>query len=95
MVLLYATTLAGQLPLTALSPAPRAPAILLLMEVCSPNIGPLQRRRRLQLGIIGAVAAIASGMVLTALHAPALLRSLVFIPLVLAASGFIQYREKT
>ena len=65
------------------------------MEVCSPNIGPLQRRRRLHLGIIGAVAAIASGILLTALDAPALLRSFVFIPLVLASSGFIQYREKT
>ena len=65
------------------------------MKVCGPNIGPVQRRRRLRLGIIGAVAAIASGFLLTALDAPALLRALVFVPLAAAASGFIQYREKT
>ena len=95
MVLLNATTIALLIATYhALACASRAcyPAA---MEVCSPNIGPVQRRRRLQLGIVGAVGAIASGFLLTALAAPALLRALIFLPLSIAASGFIQYREKT
>jgi hypothetical protein len=65
------------------------------MPATCPNIGPAQRRRRLRSGIAGAAAALALGFILAAASAPALLRALVFIPLALAAFGFLQYREKT
>jgi hypothetical protein len=55
----------------------------------------LQQRRRLRLGIMTAIAAVASGYVLAASDSPALVRALVFIPLALAASAFLQYRDKT
>ena len=60
-----------------------------------PNIGPLQRRRRLRMGIAGLAVAIALAVLLAAAQASAMLRALVFLPLLVAGSGFFQYREKT
>lgn len=65
------------------------------MHVCRPNIGPLQRRRRLRLGIAGFAAAVFAAIVLAAAAVPPLIRALVFVPLALGAYGFLQYRDKT
>ncbi|HUF50345.1 MAG TPA: hypothetical protein VMN60_05895 [Longimicrobiales bacterium] len=65
------------------------------MLACRPNIGPLQRRRRLRLGAAAAAAAVVLAAALAAAAAPALLRATVALPLTLAAYGFFQYREKT
>ena len=65
------------------------------MHVSCPNIGPAQRRRRLRLGVMGTAAAIVSGFILASAATPALVRALVFVPIAVAAYGFLQYRQKT
>lgn len=54
------------------------------------NIGPAERARRRQSGIIGALVALALLAGLLIIHAPAPWRLLVFLPAAAAASGFLQ-----
>jgi hypothetical protein len=65
------------------------------MDACIPNIGRVQRRRRLILGIGALVVAAAVAAVLAAADAHLLIRALVALPLYGAALGFLQYREST
>jgi hypothetical protein len=63
-------------------------------EVC-PNIGPRQRRRRLYLGTAGSIAAVLWAIVLTDRNASLLLRTTVFLPLLVGAFGWFQYFSRT
>lgn len=64
-------------------------------EVCIPNIGPRQRRRRLAWGAVAAVGALALAAWLVLSGAPRPARFAVF-PLAFAgALGMLQHREST
>lgn len=64
-------------------------------EACIANIGPRQRRRRLVGGLVAlAIAAVLCAW-LVASDAPRWWRLLLVLPLFGAASGVLQYREKT
>jgi hypothetical protein len=65
------------------------------MDVCIPNIGAREQRRRLVGGRVGLAVAVAFGAALAAADAPLLLRALIAVPLYGAALGFLQHREKT
>jgi disulfide bond formation protein DsbB len=54
------------------------------------NIGPAEIKRRQQSGYIGLIIAIVLWVVLAALHGPAVIRLVVFLPAAMSASGFIQ-----
>ena len=56
------------------------------------NIGPAEIRRRRQIGYLGLFAAVALGLVLLAIHAPAWAWLAVAIPAAGSLSGFIQAR---
>jgi hypothetical protein len=71
---------------TTLAPADYQPG------VC--NIGPAEIARRRRAGHIGLVAALALFAVLVAIDAPNWTRLLIAIPVVMAASGYIQARLK-
>ena len=60
-----------------------------------PNIGTLQRRHRLILGLVAWAAAGAGLAALLVLDANRLWRLALFIPLWAGAIGFFQHREKT
>jgi hypothetical protein len=64
-------------------------------EVCIANIGPKQRRMRLNFGILGFAVSAMAAIVLIATGAPQWMRLLLFVPLMAGALGFWQYREKT
>jgi hypothetical protein len=63
--------------------------------VCIANIGPRERRRRLTFGIIGLAvsAAAAAGLVVGCVAVP--WRLALFLPLMVSALGFFQWREQT
>lgn len=63
------------------------------MQECVANIGPRERRRRLNHGLVWLAAAVALGIVLAG--SVLWLRALVFLPLLGAAIGIFQYLEKT
>lgn len=54
------------------------------------NIGPAEIRMRRMSGIVGLVATVAIFVIFYIVHIDALLRLFIFIPAVLAASGFLQ-----
>ena len=54
------------------------------------NIGPTEIRKRKQSGYIGLIVTVLLWAVLVALHAPAALRLILFLPATMSASGFIQ-----
>jgi hypothetical protein len=54
------------------------------------NIGPAERARRRQSGILGAAITLAILFTLVALHVPPVWRLLIFLPAAGAASGFLQ-----
>jgi hypothetical protein len=54
------------------------------------NIGPAEIKRRRQSGYIGLIVTIILWAVLAAIHSPAGVRLLVFFPVMMSASGFIQ-----
>lgn len=54
------------------------------------NIGPAERARRRQSGIVGTVATIVLLAILILLHAPHAWRLLVFVPAAVGAAGFLQ-----
>jgi hypothetical protein len=64
-------------------------------EVCIANIGPKQRRMRLNFGIVAGLAGVAMAIVLAYLDVQWWMRAVVFLPFYLAGSGFWQWRDKT
>jgi hypothetical protein len=63
--------------------------------VCTPNIGPRERRKRLVAGVVMSVITIclAAALILTGL--PRLWRLLTIVPAWIGALGFFQVRENT
>ena len=59
------------------------------------NIGPGERRKRLNAGIIGLSIGIVLAVLLIALRAPAIWRLLLFFPFLFGALGVFQSRDKT
>jgi hypothetical protein len=55
------------------------------------NIGPSEKKQRLQSGIFGAILALALTVFLFLTRMPAIFRLSVFIPAYIAAVGFLQY----
>lgn len=64
-------------------------------EVCIPNIGRHERRRRLAFGIAAWVVAAAAMAAMVLLDVDRLWRLALFIPLWAGGLGFFQHREKT
>jgi hypothetical protein len=64
-------------------------------EVCIANIGPKQRQMRLNFGLASFAIAGLLLVALIAFGAPWWTRLLVFLPAMLGATGFWQYKEKT
>lgn len=59
------------------------------------NIGPGERRKRLNAGIVGLSVGVVLAVLLIALRAPTLWRSLLFFPFLFGALGVFQSRDKT
>jgi hypothetical protein len=59
------------------------------------NIGPGERRKRLNAGIVGLAVGIVLAVLLIALRAPAPWRLLLFFPFLFGALGVFQSRDKT
>ena len=59
------------------------------------NIGPGERRKRFNAGIIGLSVGIVLAALLIALRAPAMWRLLLFFPFLFGALGVFQARDKT
>lgn len=59
------------------------------------NIGPGERRKRLNAGIVGLAVGVVLAVLLIALRAPALWRLLLFFPFLFGALGVFQSRDKT
>lgn len=59
------------------------------------NIGPGERRKRLNAGIIGLAVGVVLAVLLIALRAPGLWRLLLFFPFLFGALGVFQSRDKT
>lgn len=66
-----------------------------MTDVCIPNIGPRERRRRLIIGIAMFVIAAAVAATLIVADAPKAWRLFVLLPLWVGALGVIQVKEKT
>jgi hypothetical protein len=64
-------------------------------EVCIANIGPKERRNRLNFGIMGLAAGALFAVALYLVDAPLWMRTVAFLPFAGGAFGFWQYREKT
>ena len=64
-------------------------------EVCIVNIGPRQRRLRLYFGLAALAVGAAGAIALITSDAARWWRLLLVLPLLGAASGMLQYREKT
>jgi hypothetical protein len=65
------------------------------MKYCVPNIGPMQQRRRLLLGLIMIALSVAVGLWLVGAGAARASRLLLFLPLLFGFLGLLQVREKT
>ena len=59
------------------------------------NIGPGERRKRLNAGIVGLSVGIVLAAVLIAMRAPAIWRLLLLFPFLFGALGVFQSRDKT
>ena len=59
------------------------------------NIGPRERRKRLNAGIVGLAVGVVLAVLLIALRAPAMWRLLLFFPFLFGALGVFQSRDKT
>jgi hypothetical protein len=64
-------------------------------QACIPNIGVRQRRRRLIVGLAMAAVSIAAASWLLTSGAPRSWRIVVFVPVLVAALGFLQARANT
>ena len=62
---------------------------------CVPNIGPLQRRQRIDIGAVLLAASVAGAVVLFGVGGSRLWRLALFFPLLGTALCFFQVREKT
>ena len=65
------------------------------MDVCIPNIGPRERRRRLLVGFAMCGLAIAAALWLLGSGAARPWRALVWLPLLVGSIGLLQVRAKT
>jgi UPF0716 family protein affecting phage T7 exclusion len=63
--------------------------------VCIANIGPRERRKRLIFGTVSLALGIVIASVLISRGSPIGWRAGLFLPLMSAALGFFQWREKT
>jgi len=63
--------------------------------VCTPNIGPRQRRARLTFGLVMVAGALGWTALALTLDLPRVARFLTFAPAWLGALGVFQYLEKT
>ena len=59
------------------------------------NIGPRERRKRLNAGIVGLSVGLVLAVLLIGLRAPAMWRLLLFFPFLFGALGVFQSRDKT
>ena len=64
-------------------------------EVCTANIGPKERSKRLYFGIMGFAAGAILVVATMALGVPQWLRAFAILPFAVGAFGFWQYKEKT
>jgi hypothetical protein len=64
-------------------------------DVCVPNIGPRERRRRLVGGLIMAAIAVVAAAVLVITETPRIWRALLVLPIGGAALGLFQVQAKT
>lgn len=64
-------------------------------EVCLLNIGPKQRAIRMRFGVISFVIALAVAAALVVTQVPFWWRLTLFLPFMLATTGFFQARRKT
>ncbi len=64
-------------------------------EICIANIGPKERTKRLNFGIMGFAAGAIFVIATLALSMPLGLRAFAFLPFAAGAFGFWQYKEKT
>jgi len=64
-------------------------------NICIPNIGPKERRRRLNGGLLSLGVGIVAASVLFAIGAPRGWRLLLFLFFYGAMAGIFQWREKT
>lgn len=63
--------------------------------VCTPNIGPQARRRRLVVGLVATAASVLVLGSLLATDSPRIARLLAALPFWAGALGILQHREKT
>lgn len=64
-------------------------------EVCVMNIGPKQRKKRMRFGQVLLAISLAGLVGLIVSGAPATWRLALFLPFLLAATGYFQARDKT
>lgn len=64
-------------------------------DVCVPNIGPRERRKRLAAGATYLVIALVTAAIVFGIGAGRPWRLVLFFPLWAAGLGYFQYREKT
>ena len=64
-------------------------------EVCMMNIGPRERRKRMRFGVVSLGVSLLALVAMIALGAPQNARLVLFLPFLLAATGYFQARDKT
>jgi hypothetical protein len=64
-------------------------------EVCLLNIGPKQRALRLRFGAIALVIGLALATALVVAQVPVVWRLTLFLPFLMATTGFVQARRRT
>ncbi len=64
-------------------------------DICIANIGPRQRRLRLQIGVLGLAGGAFGAVAMIVLGVPRLTRFALMIPFTVGLIGFLQYKEKT
>jgi hypothetical protein len=67
----------------------------MVAEVCVPNIGPRERRKRLYAGFVYLGVAIIALVIMMATGTSRAYRLLLFLPFWAAGTGVFQYLEKT
>lgn len=67
----------------------------MVSEVCVPNIGPRERRKRLWAGAVYLGITLAAFVIMMSSHTPRGYRLLLVLPLWGAGAGLFQYLEKT
>lgn len=67
----------------------------MVSELCVPNIGPNERRKRLRAGLVHLGVAVLALAVMMVTHTPRGYRLLLILPFWGAGAGVFQYLEKT